>query len=67
MAVKKTFAYKLGDNVTLESGEAGAVIGRAHYTDSNPQYKIRYTAADGRLTECWWDESAVSITGDGSF
>ncbi|WP_425962751.1 hypothetical protein [Rhizobium nepotum] len=60
MAVKKTFNFKLGDKVKLESNEDGTVIGRAHYIDSNPQYKLRYTAGDGRLTEVWWDESAIS-------
>ncbi|PZR90326.1 MAG: hypothetical protein DI537_19105 [Stutzerimonas stutzeri] len=60
MAVKKTFEFKLGDEVSLQSGESGTVIGRAHYLDMNPQYMVRYTAADGRLTECWWAESALT-------
>ncbi len=59
MAVKKTFEFKLGVKVELKSGEKGEVIGRAHYIDANPQYHIRYTAADGRLVQCWWDESAI--------
>ncbi len=62
MAVKKSFAFKLGDAVKLESGERCTVIGRAHYLDSNPQYMVRYVAADGRMTECWWAESALVTT-----
>ncbi|MNF02400.1 hypothetical protein D3C80_2015370 [compost metagenome] len=60
MAVKKTFNFKLGDKVKLESGETGTITGRAHFTDSNPQYYLRYVAGDGRQVQCWWDESAVS-------
>ncbi len=59
MAVKKTFDHKLNDEVTLVSGESGKIIGRAHFSDSNPQYLLRYTAADGRLVESWWLESAI--------
>lgn len=61
MATKKTFAFKLGDTATLESGETGTIVGRAQYVDSNPQYYLRYTAADGRLVTNWWDESAFTI------
>lgn len=53
MAVKKTFDFKLKDRVKLDSGEAGEVIGRAQYVDSNPQYMVRYVAADGRMTQEW--------------
>ncbi len=42
--------------------ERCTVIGRAHYLDSNPQYMVRYVAADGRMTECWWAESALVTT-----
>lgn len=61
MPVKKTFNFKLGENVTLASGENGTVIGRAHFIDSNPQYQVRYRAGDGRLTEVWWAESAIAV------
>jgi hypothetical protein len=61
MAVKKTFAFKLEDMVKLDqSNEVGVIVGRAHYVDSNPTYYIRYKAADGRLIESWWNESALS-------
>lgn len=60
MASKKTFNFKLGDKVRLESGETGRVVGRAHYLESDPAYYVRYKAADGRLTECWWSETALS-------
>ena len=60
MAVKKTFDFKLGDEVVIEeSGERGVVIGRAHYTDANPGYLLRYRAGDGRCVEAWWSESAL--------
>ncbi len=59
MASNKTFNFKLGDDVVLKSGERGTVKGRAHYTTSDPTYLVVYVAADGRLTECWWDESAL--------
>ena len=60
MAVKQKFVYKLGDAVTLTSGEGGTVIGRAHYLDSNPQYLVRYADGTGRLVENWWFESAIN-------
>lgn len=60
MAVKKTFNFKLNDKVKLASGEAGEVIGRAQYVDSNPQYQVRYVAADGRMVQDWWNESALA-------
>lgn len=59
MAVKSKFEFKLKDKVSLESGEAGVVIGRAHFVDSNPQYQVRYKAGDGRMIESWWYESAL--------
>lgn len=59
MPVKKTFNFKLGEKVTLESGETGTIVGQARFTDSNPQYRLRYVAGDNRQTECWWDESAL--------
>lgn len=59
--MKPDFKFELGDNVTLISGEAGTVIGRAEYDESNTyQYYIRYTTADGRLSENWWSEKAIA-------
>lgn len=60
MAVKKSFAFKLGERVKLESGETGTITGRAHYLDANPSYYVRYVAGDGRMVEAWWNESALS-------
>lgn len=61
MAVKKNFAFKLGQGVTIKvSGEEGYIQGRAHYVDSNPQYNVRYKSADGRAVEAWWNESALT-------
>lgn len=50
--------FNLGDSAILKSGEQGEIIGRAEYLNSEPAYFIRYTAADGRLVETWWGESA---------
>lgn len=55
------FKFSLGDDVTIAaSGETGEVIGRAEYADSSNQYFIRYKAGDGRATESWWSESALT-------
>ena len=43
----------------VESDEVGTVHGRAEYTTSEPQYLIRYKAADGRAVEAWWPENAL--------
>lgn len=59
MAVKSKFEFKLKDKVCLESGEAGIVIGRAHFVDCNPQYRVRYKGGNGRMIESWWYESAL--------
>ena len=49
----KTFKFELGDQVKITtSGEAGEVIGRAEFNNGNPQFQVRYLAADGRATEC---------------
>lgn len=53
--------YHLDDKVTLKSGESGTVIGRAEYLNREPCYLLRYKAADGRLTEAWWDESTICL------
>lgn len=52
--------YRLGAHVVLASDESGEVIARAEYSNAEPSYLIRYTAADGRLVEQWWGESAIS-------
>lgn len=54
------FKFNLNQEVLLFSGEAGEVIGRAEYTNSANQYRVRYRAADGRAVEAWWDEEALS-------
>lgn len=53
------FGHELGARVELESGEKGLVIARAEYLEAEPSYYIRYVAADGRLTECWWSGAAI--------
>ena len=54
------FQHELGDTVTLsESDETGVVIGRSERLNCEPSYCVIYKAADGRQTECWWQESAI--------
>lgn len=61
MAVKKAFDFKLTQKVKLTlSGEQGEVIGRAHYTNANPSYLVRYVAADGRQVEDWQAEDSLT-------
>ena len=51
----KTFEFELGQFVVIVRGsnEVGEVTGRAEYLDSNPQYLVSYTAADGRAAMGW--------------
>lgn len=54
--------FKLNDRVVLnESGESGAVIGRAEYLNAERSYLVRYCAGDGRQVEQWWGESALGL------
>jgi len=56
-----TFRFELGDNVgIIVSSERGMVIARAEYLESEPQYLLRYKAADGRACEAWWAENALT-------
>jgi hypothetical protein len=58
---KTPFAFELGQLVKLErSSEEGVVTGRAEYATSEPSYYVRYLAGDGRQTEAWWGESAIT-------
>jgi len=55
------FKYELKQTVTIAaSGEAGEVLARAEYATSENSYYLRYKAADGRATEAWWSESALT-------
>ncbi len=55
------FKFELGQDVTITaSGEKGIVIGRAEYLHCENSNQIRYKAADGRATEKWWADSALS-------
>ena len=55
------FAFLLGDAVELTlSGEQGVVIGRAEYTESEPQYLVRYVTAQNCQVEAWLSQSAIS-------
>lgn len=72
MASKKTFNFKLNDAVALAGSfaitdamgntkavETGVVVGRAHYINSDPQYYVRYTTAQGCQVEQWLAEDAI--------
>ncbi len=58
------FSYGLNHRVALLSGEEGEIIGRAEYAEGFDSYLIRYTAADGRLVEGWWNEPAIRDVAD---
>lgn len=54
-------SIELGSEVAITvSGEKGVVIGMARYLHSETQCLVRYVAADGRATETWWYESALT-------
>lgn len=52
----KTFEFELGQRVALKRGvdEVGDIEGRVEYLESNPQYLVAYTAADGRTAIGWF-------------
>ena len=55
-----TFTYELRQYVKLaHSKEAGQIVARAEYLDSNDQYLLRYKDATGRQVENWWSEAAT--------
>lgn len=54
--------FNLGDSVRIAAGtESGKIFGRSEHVTSEPQYFVRYVAADGRATEQWWTESALEL------
>ncbi len=56
------FKFELSQRVELdESREEGTVIARAEYSNKCNQYLVRYLAGDGRQTESWWDEDAITV------
>lgn len=56
-----SFKFSLNQQVAIAaSNEQGQVIGRAEYANAEPSYYLRYRAADGRATEQWWPESAIT-------
>jgi hypothetical protein len=56
-----SFKFEMQQEVRLvQSGEHGAVIGRAEYTFGNEnRYLLRYVTTDGRQVESWESESAL--------
>lgn len=62
MATKKSFDFKLGDEVKIRrSSEGGVIAGRAHYVDSNPTYWLRYRRNDGVAADGWFSESEIEL------
>ena len=54
------FKFHLNQKVEVAcSDEVGTVIGRYETVTAEPQYFVRYKAADGRAVESWWTESAL--------
>ena len=54
------FVFDNNEPVRLDgTTERGHIVGRADYANKCNQYLVRYTAADGRLIESWWDEDAL--------
>jgi hypothetical protein len=57
-----SFKFELGQSVAIVvSGETGEVIGRAEYKTADNNYMIRYKTADGRATQEWWQEEALTV------
>lgn len=55
------FKFNLKQQVAITtSNEQGEIIGRAEYTHAEPSYYLRYRTADGRATEQWWPEGALT-------
>lgn len=58
----KKFKFKLGQQVCISvSGEAGEVVGRAEYLETENSYYLRYKSADGRAVQAWWEASALAL------
>ncbi|EFF76068.1 hypothetical protein [Achromobacter piechaudii] len=55
------FKFEIGAEVHLAmSGEKGVVVGRAEYEAMPPNYFVRYVAADGRLTDGWFEGQVLN-------
>lgn len=55
------FKYQITQRLAIKaSGETGECIARSEHLVSDPQYLLRYCAADGRATEAWWSEDALA-------
>ncbi|MGI3170019.1 hypothetical protein ACRARG_12740 [Pseudooceanicola sp. C21-150M6] len=56
----KDFQFQLGDKVQVSPKESGEVVGRVEYTNSDPQYFVRYVSGDGQKVERWWNGDALT-------
>ena len=54
------FLFNLGQSLKISaSGESGIVTGRCEFLSGQPQYLLRYKAADGRAVESFWGQDAL--------
>jgi hypothetical protein len=61
------FKFSLTQQLQVSvSGEQGECIARSEHAAADPQYLLRYRAADGRAVEAWWTERALSAVADDS-
>lgn len=59
------FKFKLTQQLQVSvSGEQGECIARSEHAAAEPQYLLRYRAADGRAVEAWWTECALSAVAE---
>lgn len=55
------FKFKLTQQLLVSvSAEQGECIARSEHAAAEPQYLLRYRAADGRAVEAWWTEGALA-------
>lgn len=56
------FIFEELDRVVIDvSGEECLVVGRAQFYDRENKYFLRYCDGQGRGTERWWGESALTL------
>lgn len=56
-----TFKFEMLQKVVIvASDEFGSVIARSEHTNAEPQYLVRYKAANGCASENWWTEQALA-------
>lgn len=60
--MEPTFKYSIGQKVKLVlSEEAGVIVGRAEYCNSDPSYLCRLRVVTGGQAEAWYPEDAIEL------